>query len=121
MLRGAAHPGTRFANESRVPNPFGSGQSRERSRPAVHTLNRRWVAVTSDWRDVSVSNRVARQNRSKDHVEHAEEIFYVRQTDPVLQVPLAVLPLQLFVYYTARVHGLNVDQPRNLAQPVPVE
>jgi glutamine---fructose-6-phosphate transaminase (isomerizing) len=53
--------------------------------------------------------------------EHADEVFYVPRTDPVLSVVLAVVPLQLFAYHLARARGLNVDQPRNLAKTVTVE
>ena len=58
---------------------------------------------------------------SKEIAEHAEHVFYIPATDPVLQVPLAVVPLQLFAYHLARTRGLNVDQPRNLAKTVTVE
>jgi glucosamine--fructose-6-phosphate aminotransferase (isomerizing) len=53
--------------------------------------------------------------------EHADEIVQVPRTDPVLQIPLSVVPLQLFAYHIARFRGLNVDQPRNLAKTVTVE
>ena len=43
------------------------------------------------------------------------------RTHPFLQAPLAVLPLQLLAYRIARLCGLNVDQPRNLATTVTVE
>ena len=45
--------------------------------------------------------------------------------DQVLAIPkinnfiapvLAVIPLQLISYYTAKVRGCNIDQPRNLAK-----
>jgi glucosamine--fructose-6-phosphate aminotransferase (isomerizing) len=52
---------------------------------------------------------------------HAEHVFYIPRTDPVNQVVLANVPLQLFAYYLARARGLNVDQPRNLAKTVTVE
>ena len=42
-------------------------------------------------------------------------------TDWVLQPILAILPLQLLAYHVARLKGLNVDQPRNLAKTVTVE
>ncbi len=57
----------------------------------------------------------------KEIAEHAEHIVYVPQTDPLLQVVLAVVPLQLFAYHLARARALNVDQPRNLAKTVTVE
>lgn len=53
--------------------------------------------------------------------EHAEEVFYLPPTDSLFQAVLAVLPLQLFAYHVARMRGLNVDQPRNLAKTVTVE
>jgi glutamine---fructose-6-phosphate transaminase (isomerizing) len=53
--------------------------------------------------------------------EHADDIVRVPRTDPVLQIPLSVVPLQLFAYHAARFRGLNVDQPRNLAKTVTVE
>jgi glucosamine--fructose-6-phosphate aminotransferase (isomerizing) len=53
--------------------------------------------------------------------DHAEYVFYVPRTDPVLAVDLAIVPLQLFAYHLARARGLNVDQPRNLAKTVTVE
>ncbi len=58
---------------------------------------------------------------AKEIAEHAEHVIYIPRTDPLLQVPLAVVPLQLFAYHVARTRGLNVDQPRNLAKTVTVE
>ncbi len=52
---------------------------------------------------------------------HAEEVLYVPETDWMLQPLLAVIPLQLLAYRIARLRGLNVDQPRNLAKTVTVE
>ncbi len=57
----------------------------------------------------------------KEIGEHAEHVFYVPRTDPLLQVVLAIVPLQLFAYHLARARALNVDQPRNLAKTVTVE
>jgi glutamine---fructose-6-phosphate transaminase (isomerizing) len=53
--------------------------------------------------------------------EHAEELLHVPRTDWMLQPLLAVIPLQLLAYRIARLRGLNVDQPRNLAKTVTVE
>ncbi len=41
--------------------------------------------------------------------------------DWMLQPVLAVIPLQMLAYRIARLRGLNVDQPRNLAKTVTVE
>jgi glutamine---fructose-6-phosphate transaminase (isomerizing) len=53
--------------------------------------------------------------------EAADQTLYVPSTDWVLQPILAIVPLQLLAYYVARIRGLNVDQPRNLAKTVTVE
>ncbi|HEY4278767.1 MAG TPA: glutamine--fructose-6-phosphate transaminase (isomerizing) [Conexibacter sp.] len=52
---------------------------------------------------------------------HAEDVLTVPQTDWMLAPLLAVVPLQLLAYHVARLRGLNVDQPRNLAKTVTVE
>jgi glutamine---fructose-6-phosphate transaminase (isomerizing) len=53
--------------------------------------------------------------------QHAEEVLFVPRTDWMLQPLLAVIPLQVLAYKIARLRGLNVDQPRNLAKTVTVE
>jgi len=52
---------------------------------------------------------------------HAAETLTVPAVDWMLQPILAVIPLQLLAYRVARLRGLNVDQPRNLAKTVTVE
>jgi glucosamine--fructose-6-phosphate aminotransferase (isomerizing) len=58
---------------------------------------------------------------NEDIQHHADDVIYVPRTHPFLQAVLAVLPLQLLAYRIARLRGLNVDQPRNLAKTVTVE
>ena len=53
--------------------------------------------------------------------EAADQTLFVPRTDWILQPILAIVPLQLLAYYIARLNGLNVDQPRNLAKTVTVE
>jgi glucosamine--fructose-6-phosphate aminotransferase (isomerizing) len=57
----------------------------------------------------------------EDIQHHADDVVYVPRTHPFLQAPLAVVPLQLLAYRIARLRGMNVDQPRNLAKTVTVE
>jgi glutamine---fructose-6-phosphate transaminase (isomerizing) len=52
---------------------------------------------------------------------HADDVIYVPKSPAFLQAALAILPLQLLAYRIARLRGLNVDQPRNLAKTVTVE
>jgi glucosamine--fructose-6-phosphate aminotransferase (isomerizing) len=58
---------------------------------------------------------------NEDIQHHADDVIYVPRTPSFLQAVLAVVPLQLFAYRVARLRGLNVDQPRNLAKTVTVE
>ena len=58
---------------------------------------------------------------NEDIQHHADDVIYIPRTHPFLQAPLAVVPLQLLAYKIARLRGLNIDQPRNLAKTVTVE
>jgi glucosamine 6-phosphate synthetase-like amidotransferase/phosphosugar isomerase protein len=58
---------------------------------------------------------------NREVADVADQTVFVPQTDWVLQPILAILPLQLLAYHIARINGLNVDQPRNLAKTVTVE
>ncbi len=58
---------------------------------------------------------------NEDIQHHADDVIFVPKTPNFLQVVVAILPLQLLAYRIARLRGLNVDQPRNLAKTVTVE
>ena len=90
------------------------------------------IATDSDVYDKVVSNIQETRARGADVIaiatdgnediqHHATDVIYVPRTHPFLQAALAVVPLQLLAYRIARLRGLNVDQPRNLAKTVTVE
>ncbi len=90
------------------------------------------IATDSDVYDKIVSNIQETRARgaaviaiatdgNEDIQHHATDVIYVPRTHPFLQAALAVVPLQLLAYKIARLRGLNVDQPRNLAKTVTVE
>jgi len=58
---------------------------------------------------------------NEDIQHHADDVIYVPKTPAFLQAAMAIVPLQLLAYRIARLRGLNVDQPRNLAKTVTVE
>ena len=58
---------------------------------------------------------------NEDIQHHADDVIYVPKTPAFLQAVLSIVPLQLLAYRIARLKGLNVDQPRNLAKTVTVE
>ena len=51
----------------------------------------------------------------------ADFTVYVPRVDEHFAGSLAIIPLQLFGYYTSVARGLDVDKPRNLAKSVTVE
>jgi len=79
--------------------------------------------VVSNIQEVRVrgAHVIAVATEGADLGEHASEVLPVPATDWMLQPLLAVVPLQLLAYRIARLRGLNVDQPRNLAKTVTVE
>jgi glutamine---fructose-6-phosphate transaminase (isomerizing) len=79
--------------------------------------------VISNMQEVRVrgAHVIAVASEGTDLREYAEETLEVPRTDWMLQPLLAVIPLQLLAYRIARLRGLNVDQPRNLAKTVTVE
>jgi glucosamine--fructose-6-phosphate aminotransferase (isomerizing) len=79
--------------------------------------------VISNMQEVRVrgAHVIAVASEGTDVSAHAEETLVVPPTDWMLQPLLAVIPLQLLAYRIARLRGLNVDQPRNLAKTVTVE
>ncbi len=90
------------------------------------------IATDSDVYDKVVSNIQETRARgaaviaiatdgNEDIQHHATDVIYMPRTHPFLQAALAVVPLQLLAYRIARLRGLNVDQPRNLAKTVTVE
>jgi glucosamine--fructose-6-phosphate aminotransferase (isomerizing) len=51
----------------------------------------------------------------------ADDIFRLPVAHEIIRPILANVPLQLFAYHFARLRGLDVDKPRNLAKSVTVE
>ncbi|MBM4409279.1 MAG: SIS domain-containing protein, partial [Chloroflexi bacterium] len=65
---------------------------------------------------------IAVASEGDDQIERfADEVLWVPDCIEALSPVLAVIPLQLFAYFTAVARGTDVDQPRNLAKSVTVE
>ena len=54
-------------------------------------------------------------------VSQADDVLFIPRIDPLFSAALAVIPLQLLAYYTARNRGCDIDKPKNLAKSVTVE
>ncbi len=57
----------------------------------------------------------------EETARHADQVLWVPATEHFFAPIVDVVPLQLFAYSLARLHGLDVDRPRNLAKVVTVE
>jgi glucosamine--fructose-6-phosphate aminotransferase (isomerizing) len=51
----------------------------------------------------------------------ADHVFWIPDAPWLLSPVATVIPLQMLAYHIARLRGLDVDQPRNLAKSVTVE
>ena len=58
---------------------------------------------------------------NEDASHHADWTLQIPSTEPELAPILASIPLQILAYRIARLRGLPIDQPRNLAKTVTVE
>ena len=56
-----------------------------------------------------------------DEYEFADEKVILPQANNYLMPILAIIPLQLIAYQTAKLRGCDIDKPRNLAKSVTVE
>ncbi|MHB1710196.1 MAG: glutamine--fructose-6-phosphate transaminase (isomerizing) [Acidimicrobiales bacterium] len=57
----------------------------------------------------------------EETARHADAVMWVPPTHQLFAPVIDVVPMQLFAYSMARLHGLDVDRPRNLAKVVTVE
>lgn len=90
------------------------------------------LATQSDLYEKTISNIKEVTTRGAKVLLVVNDAFEVNESvaSYVLRIPsvnevliplLAVIPLQLFAYYTAVLRGCDVDKPRNLAKSVTVE
>ena len=57
----------------------------------------------------------------EETARHADDVLWVPATEHLFAPVIDVVPLQMFAHSMARLHGLDVDRPRNLAKTVTVE
>jgi glucosamine--fructose-6-phosphate aminotransferase (isomerizing) len=73
----------------------------------IRARNGKIIALTSGY-DKVVSERV-------------DDIIPLPDCDHLLYPFISVVPMQLFAYHVAKLRGVNIDKPRNLAKSVTVE
>lgn len=64
---------------------------------------------------------VTSENHQQEAAQISDAQLLLPLADNFIAPILSVIPLQLIAYYTAKIRGCNIDQPRNLAKSVTVE
>jgi glutamine---fructose-6-phosphate transaminase (isomerizing) len=91
---------------------------------AVATRTHLWDKMMSNIAEVRTrgATTVLVANDGDDETaKEADDVLWVPSTEPLLAPVVDVVPLQLFAYHLAALHGRDVDRPRNLAKTVTVE
>ncbi len=105
-------------SRSELPGDDLDVRAERRDREPEGLAERDWLAVEHVRPRSDVAS--GRDSRAIQHRRHAR-LQRTTSSPAFLQVVLAILLLQLLTYRIARLRGLNVDQPRNLAKTVTVE
>ncbi|MDR2073823.1 MAG: glutamine--fructose-6-phosphate transaminase (isomerizing) [Oscillospiraceae bacterium] len=92
---------------------------------AVATDKRLFEKISSNIREVKARGAVCMAitiEPKKEEISYvANDVFFVSEIPEIFLPSLAVIPLQLFSYYSALLRGRDIDKPRNLAKSVTVE
>jgi glucosamine--fructose-6-phosphate aminotransferase (isomerizing) len=92
---------------------------------AIAADSRLFEKTISNIREVKARGAICIALTTEDKREEiecvADDIICIPKTASIMLPSLAVVPLQLFSYYAALLHGRDIDKPRNLAKSVTVE
>ena len=91
---------------------------------AVCTQQRLFKKMLSNIKEVKARGAEVIAITKEDNKEietEADYVIYIPDSSELVLPIEAVIPLQLFSYYTALKKGLDIDKPRNLAKSVTVE
>jgi glucosamine--fructose-6-phosphate aminotransferase (isomerizing) len=90
----------------------------------VATRTRLWEKMMSNVAEVKSRGAtvvLVANDGDDETASQADGVLWVPETPQLFAPIVDVIPLQLFAYSLARLHGLDVDRPRNLAKVVTVE
>ncbi|MGA7418439.1 MAG: glutamine--fructose-6-phosphate transaminase (isomerizing), partial [Acidimicrobiales bacterium] len=90
----------------------------------VATRTRLWEKMMSNVAEVKSRGAtvvLVANDSDEETARQADAVLWVPETPQLFAPIVDVIPLQLFAYSLARLHGLDVDRPRNLAKVVTVE
>ena len=90
----------------------------------VATRTRLWEKMMSNVAEVKSRGAtvvLVANDGDDETARQADAVLWVPETSQLFAPIVDVIPLQLFAYSLARLHGHDVDRPRNLAKVVTVE
>jgi glucosamine--fructose-6-phosphate aminotransferase (isomerizing) len=90
----------------------------------VATRTRLWEKMMSNVAEVKSRGAtvvLVTNDGDDETARQADAVLWVPETPQLFAPIVDVIPLQLFAYSLARLHGHDVDRPRNLAKVVTVE
>jgi glucosamine--fructose-6-phosphate aminotransferase (isomerizing) len=90
----------------------------------IATRNRLWEKLLSNIAEVHSRGAtvvLVADDGDEEAAAVADHVLWVPPTAPLLSPVVGVVPLQQLAYRLARLHGHDVDRPRNLAKTVTVE
>ena len=91
---------------------------------ALATQKRLFEKMMSNVKEVKARGATVLGVTTYDNQQIEKEtdcVFYVPKICDMMLPSLAVIPLQIFAYYVAKMKGCDIDKPRNLAKSVTVE
>jgi glucosamine--fructose-6-phosphate aminotransferase (isomerizing) len=90
----------------------------------IATRNRLWEKLLSNIAEVHSRGAtvvLVADDGDEEAAAVADHVLWVPPCQPLLSPVVGVVPLQQLAYGLARLHGRDVDRPRNLAKTVTVE
>ncbi len=91
---------------------------------AVATRTRLWDKLMANIAEVKArgASVIAVANHGdRETADAVDQVLWVPTANPLFAPIVDVVPLQLLAYHLAKIHGHDVDHPRNLAKTVTVE
>ena len=79
------------------------------------------IANIAEVKSRGASVVVVANDGDDETARHADAVLWVPATEYLFAPVIDVVPLQMFAHSMAKLHGLDVDRPRNLAKTVTVE
>jgi glutamine---fructose-6-phosphate transaminase (isomerizing) len=85
------------------------------------SLREKMLANISEVKSRGATVVLVANDGDNETVREADAVLWVPRASELIAPVLDIVPLQLFAYHLARLHGHDVDRPRNLAKTVTVE